>query len=96
MGFCCKSNVLIRRRIAACVAIVVLLFATSAGFWHHHDSNSSATCQVCHVVNQPLQQAQVRAELPRPVAFVWTVLVQELNPALDPITRHASPRAPPA
>jgi hypothetical protein len=86
-----------RRRIAACVAIVVLLFATSAGLWHHHDSDSSATCQICHVVHhQPLVQEHVRAQLPELVATMQPIPAQSQRVALDPITLHASPRAPPS
>jgi len=86
-----------RRRLAACVAIVVLLFATSVGLWHHHDSDSSATCQVCHVANhQPLVQAQVRAQIARPVAIRAALPVEAQSSALDPVALHASPRAPPS
>jgi len=86
-----------RRRLAVCVAIALLLFATSVGLWHHHDSDSSATCQVCHVAHhQPLVQAQVRAQAIRPVAVRAALPVEAQSSALDPITHHASPRAPPS
>jgi hypothetical protein len=40
------------------VALIALLLVcmTLGSVWHHHTGSSEATCQICHLNHQPLQQ----------------------------------------
>lgn len=40
------------------VALVAFLAtATLSAIWHHHSDNSEATCSICHVTHQPVDQS---------------------------------------
>lgn len=84
------------RRLVAFLALAVLLSSTSIGLWHHHNSNSSANCPVCHVAHTPFLKANIARNLPKPLHVRAAFPFRALLANLDPITHHASPRAPPA
>lgn len=34
-----------------------LATVTLSAIWHHHSDNSEATCSICHVMHQPVDQS---------------------------------------
>jgi len=47
----------LRSAVPVALAVLLLLTATfAASVWHNHRGSSEATCQICHVGHQPMDQ----------------------------------------
>jgi len=65
-----RSRVSRLMTVPAVLAVVLLLIATfAASILHNHHGSSEATCQICHLSHQPVEQhlAVDRVAVPMPV-----------------------------
>jgi hypothetical protein len=86
------------RSLAVTVALVALLLAgvTLGSVWHHHAGSSDATCQICHLSHQPIDQPLEvhRAAAPAPMGSAPEAADEVLVSKL--VCGRVPARAPPA
>jgi hypothetical protein len=78
------------------LGVALLLTATfAASVWHEHHGASEATCQVCHVGHQPVDQHLVSNRVVSPMLVATAPLATEPIRISGPALRVAASRAPP-
>jgi hypothetical protein len=84
------------QRAVVVLAVVLLLTATfAASVWHDHHGTSEATCQICHVGHQPVDQHLVSNRVVVPMLVAEAQLPSEPIRISGPALRVAASRAPP-
>jgi len=84
------------QRTLVAIAVVLLLTATfAASICHDHHGASEATCQICHVGHQPVDQHLVSNRLVSPMFVATAQLAADPIPTSGPALRVSASRAPP-
>lgn len=79
------------------LAVLLLLSATfAAGVCHDHHGTSDATCQICHVSHQPVDQQLVGTGIATLVPIAPVVQLLESIYVSGPAFRITLSRAPPS
>ena len=80
------------------VALAVLLLLTAAiaaSVWHNHRGSSEATCQICHVGHQPIDQQLSTGCIEAPALLGEAPRVADSSGFPGPALRFTVSRAPP-
>lgn len=84
------------QRLMVVLGLVLLLTATfAASVWHDHHGASEATCQICHVGHQPLDQHLVSNRIVSPMLVATAPVAAEPIRISGPALRVSASRAPP-
>jgi hypothetical protein len=85
----------LRRALAVLACAALLYFVTGAIFLHEHTSGDETVCPVCQALHMPAL-AVTPVDLTYVVQqAVWDAVVSQPAIALESLTLHPAPRAPP-
>ncbi|HKS65883.1 MAG TPA: hypothetical protein VJR26_01475 [Candidatus Acidoferrales bacterium] len=86
------------RLLLVAAAILVVVFATTLGaIWHTHERTSEASCAICHLNHQPIDNAvSCDCAIPYFVPVGEQPEPQEFAVAQTPVIARVPARAPPA
>jgi hypothetical protein len=84
------------RRAVAIAAIAVLLSFAFASVAHWHSGlHEDQQCRLCHFAHAPALDWSHAASLPAPATARTAKALASLDPQLELVFHHTSPRAPP-
>lgn len=85
------------RRVAALLAICVVLVVSTVSVLpgHDHEGQGAGTCGVCYSGHLPCLQSSGVIQLHVRTRIVWQHAWDHLEPQLQVVGVHRSPRAPP-